>query len=47
MFAGTPHHAFICTTMMLTFDVYSWQMLIQGILLIEEVIMVIFYSRKV
>ena len=38
---------FTCTTMMLTLDIYSWQMLIQSILLVEEIIMAILYSRNV
>ena len=37
---------FTCTTMMLTLDIYSWQMLIQSILSVKDIIIVICLQQK-
>ena len=52
MFAGIPtpciysSQVFICTNMMLIFDIFSWKVLIQSIFLVEEIITVIFYVQQ-
>ena len=53
MFPGQPtlyiylDQLVICTNMMLTLNMYSWQVFIKRMLLVEEITMVIFKRRNV